>query len=90
MDSHFVERPEGDKEAEGVVALLNKVELRNPMASGRDDNTFGEHVGDDIIDVIMVEGGTSMGSHAYGSGFPGTNDMLYRERDSRGMRGFEG
>ena len=90
MDSHFVERPEGDAKVEGVAVLLNKVGFRNPMASGRDDNTFGEHVGDDIIDVIMVEGGTSMGSHAYGSGFPGTNDMLYRERDSMGMHVLEG
>ena len=90
MDCHFVGRPKVDAEAEGVIILLDKVGFRNPIASGRNDNTFGEHIGDSSIDAILVEGKTSACSHADGSGVPGTNDMLYQERDSSGMRGLGG
>ena len=90
MDRHFVERPKVDAEAEGAIILLEEVGFRNPIAGGRIDNTFGEHIGDGNIDAIMVEGGTSVCSHADGSGVPGTNDILYRERDSSGMHGLGG
>ena len=80
MDRHFVERPKVYVEAEGAIILLDKVGFRNPIVGGRNDNTFGEHIGDGSIDAIVVEGGTSACSHADGSGVPGTNDMLYRER----------
>ena len=65
------------------------VEAEGVIASGRNDNSFGEHVHDNNIDAIMVEGGTSTGSHANGSGVSGMNDMLFRERDSRSTRGLE-
>ena len=73
MDRHFVERPKVDAEAEGAIILLDEVGFRNPIASGRNDNTFGEHIGDDNIDAIVVKGGMSTCSHADGSGVPGTN-----------------
>ena len=90
MDSHFVERLEVDAKAEGAIIHLDEVGFRNPIAGGRNDNTFGEHVGDGRINAIVVEGGTSAGSHADRSGFLSTNGMLYRERDSRSMPGLEG
>ena len=90
MDHHFIERPKVDAEAEGAIILLDRVGFRNPITGGRNDNTFGEHIGDDSINVIVVEGGTSACSHADGSGIPGMNDMLYWERDSSRMRGLEG
>ena len=87
MDRYFVERPKVDAEVEGAIILLDEVRFRNPIASGRNDNTFGEHIGDGNIDAIVVDGATSACSHADGSGVPGTNDMLYRERESSGMCG---
>ena len=56
MDSHFVERPEVDAKAEGAIVLLDEVGFRNPIVGGRNDNTFGEHVGDGRIDAIVVGG----------------------------------
>ena len=90
MDSHFVERPEVDAKAEGAIILPDEVGFRNPITGGRNDNTFGEHVGDGRINAIVVKGGMSASSHVDRSGFPSTNGMLYRERDSRSMRGLEG
>ena len=90
MDRHFVERLKVDTEAEGAIILLDELRFRNPIAGVRNDNTFGEHIGDASIDAIVVEGGTSACSHADGSVIPGTNDMLYRERDNSGMRGLGG
>ena len=90
MDRYFVERPEGDAKAEGAIILLDEVGFRNPIVGGRNDNSFGDHIGDGSIDVILVKGGTSACSHVDGSNIPVTNDMLYRERDSRSMRGLEG
>ena len=90
MDRHFVERPKVDAEAEGAIILLDEVGFRDPIVGGRNDNIFAEHIGDDNIDAIVVEGGTLACSHVYGSDIPDTDDMLYWERDSSGMRGLEG
>ena len=51
MDCHFVEKPEVDAEVEGITILLDEVGFQNPIASQRNDITFGEHVDDDNIDL---------------------------------------
>ena len=89
MDSHFVERPEVDPKAERAIIPLEEAGFRNPIAGGRNDNTFGEHVGDGLINAIVVKGGMSASSHVDRSGFPSTNGMLYREGDNKSMRGLE-
>ena len=70
MDRHFVERPKVDAEVEGAIILLDEVGFRNSVVGGRNDNTFGEHIGDGNIDAIVVKGGTSTCGHAMGAASP--------------------
>ena len=90
MDSDFVERPKVDAQPKGAIVLLDEVGFQNPITGARNDNIFGEYVSDGSIDWIVVEGGMSTGSQTDNNGLPGTNGMLYKERDSRSMSGLEG